>query len=135
MFKHASRAFIFSAALPPAQAAAAKEAFQVILDEPERIETLQNNAAHFTRGLKQIGFDTMLTTTAIVPVLCGEDDLAYSMVQHCQKQDVFVLPVVSPAVPQGLARLRSTVTAGHTTQDIERALDVFEIAGKQAGVI
>jgi glycine C-acetyltransferase len=135
MFKHASRAFIFSAALPPAQAAAAKEAFQVILDEPERIETLQYNASHFTRGLKQIGFDTMLTTTAIVPVLCGEDELAYSMVQHCQKQDVFVLPVVSPAVPQGLARLRSTVTAGHTAQDIERALDVFEIAGKQAGVI
>jgi 7-keto-8-aminopelargonate synthetase-like enzyme len=77
----------------------------------------------------------MNTTTAIVPILCGEDDRAFHMVQRCQYQDVFVLPVVSPAVPQGLARLRSTVTAGHTAQDIERALDVFETAGKQAGII
>lgn len=135
MFKHASRAFIFSAALPPAQAAAAKEAFNVILDEPERVETLQLNTTQFMNGLKQIGFDTMNTATAIVPVLCGEDDRAYLMVQRCQHRDVFVLPVVSPAVPQGLARLRSTVTAGHTGQDIERALDVFEIAGKEASVI
>jgi glycine C-acetyltransferase len=135
MFKHASRAFIFSAALPPAQAAAAQAAFEVILAEPERVENLNRNTRQFMGGLKQIGFDTMNTTTAIVPVLCGPDERAYLMTQKCQRQDVFVLPVVSPAVPQGLARLRSTVTAGHTAQDIERALDVFELAGKQAGVI
>jgi glycine C-acetyltransferase len=135
MFKHASRAFIFSAALPPAQAAAAKAAFEVILDEPERVETLNRNTRHFMGGLKQIGFDTMNTETAIVPVLCGEDERAYLMTQHCQHQDIFVLPVVSPAVPQGLARLRSTVTAGHTAQEIERALDVFEMAGKQTGIV
>ena len=135
MFKHASRAFIFSAALSPAQAAAAKAAFEVILDEPERVAALSRNAAHFTQGLKQIGFDTMNTTTAIVPVLCGEDERAYLMVQRCQRHDVFVLPVVSPAVPRGLARLRSTVTAGHSAQDIERALDIFETAGRQAGII
>lgn len=135
MFKHASRAFIFSAALPPAQVAAAKAAFEVILDEPERVEALNRNTRHFMGGLKQIGFDTMNTETAIVPVLCGEDERAYQMVQHCQHHDVFVLPVVSPAVPQGLARLRSTVTAGHTAQEIERALDVFEIAGKQIGIV
>jgi glycine C-acetyltransferase len=135
MFKHASRAFIFSAALPPAQAAAANAAFEVILDEPERVETLNRNTRHFMGGLKQIGFDTMNTETAIVPVLCGEDERAYLMAQHCQHHDVFVLPVVSPAVPQGLARLRSTVTAGHTAQEIERALDVFEMAGKQIGIV
>ena len=135
MFKHASRAFIFSAALPPAQVAAAKAAFDVILDEPERVETLNRNTRHFMGGLKQIGFDTMRTETAIVPVLCGEDERAYEMVQHCQHHDIFVLPVVSPAVPPGLARLRSTVTAGHTSQEIERALDVFEMAGRQIGII
>jgi glycine C-acetyltransferase len=135
MFKHASRAFIFSAALPPAQAAAARAAFDVICDEPERVAILARNTGHFIRGLKQIGFDTMKTETAIVPILCGEDERAYHMVQKCQKQDVFVLPVVSPAVPEGLARLRSTVTASHTPQDIDRALHVFEIAGKQAGII
>ena len=135
LFKHASRAFIFSAALPPAQAAAAKAAFEVILDEPERVETLRQNATQFMGGLKQLGFDTMKTSTAIVPVMCGEDERAFQMVQQCQHRDIYVLPVVSPAVPQGQARLRATVTAGHSSQEIERALDVFETAGKEIGII
>ncbi|MEI6291003.1 MAG: aminotransferase class I/II-fold pyridoxal phosphate-dependent enzyme, partial [Chloroflexota bacterium] len=107
--RHGSRAYIFSAALPPAQAAAAMEAFKVILDEPWRIEKLNVNTQQFIRGLKGMGFDTMLTTTAIVPVLCGTDERAYSLTQASQRNDVFVLPVVSPAVPEGLARLRATV--------------------------
>ncbi|MCC7359030.1 MAG: aminotransferase class I/II-fold pyridoxal phosphate-dependent enzyme [Anaerolineales bacterium] len=135
MFRHASRAFIFSAALPPAQAAAAKAAFEVMEAEPERVEQLRQNAAQFIGGLKASGFDTMRTETAIVPVLCGADERAFTMVRHCQHEDVFVLPVVSPAVPEGLARLRATVTAAHTPDDIDRALRVFERAGKRAGVI
>ena len=132
---HASRAYIFSAALPPAQAAAANEAFKVILDEPERIERLNQNAKLFINGLKGMGFDTMLTETAIVPVLCGEDDTAFAMTREAQKNDVFVLPVASPAVPQGLARLRATVTAAHEPSEIERAMDVIGKAGKKLGLI
>jgi 7-keto-8-aminopelargonate synthetase-like enzyme len=135
MFRHASRAFIFSAALPPAQAAAAKAAFEVIEDEPERVERLRANANQFIGGLKGRGFDTMLTETAMVPVLCGSDERAYTMVKYCQEEGIFVLPVVSPAVPDGLARLRATVTAAHDPADIEAAIAVFERAGKKAGVI
>ncbi len=135
LFRHASRAFIFSAALPPAQAAAAKAAIEVILEEPERVEVLRRNTSHFMGGLKQMGFDTMKTETAIVPVLCGADEPAFEMVQHCQHDDIFVLPVVSPAVPEGLARLRATVIAGHTPDEIDHALDVFEKAGKKVGII
>jgi glycine C-acetyltransferase len=135
MFRHASRAFIFSAALPPAQAAAAKAAFEVILAEPERVETLRRNAAHFINGLKQLGFDTMRTETAIVPVLCGTDERAFTVTKYCQQADIFVLPVVSPAVPEGLARLRATVLAAHTPADIDTALAVMEQAGRQTGVI
>jgi glycine C-acetyltransferase len=135
LFRHAARAYIFSAALPPAQAAAAKASFEVILEEPERVEALRRNAAYFLRGLKARGFDTMKTETAIVPVLCGPDERAFEMVRGCQREDIFVLPVVSPAVPEGLARLRATVTASHTFEEIDRALGVFEVAGKQAGVI
>jgi 8-amino-7-oxononanoate synthase len=134
-FRHASRAYIFSAALPPAQAAAANEAFKVILDEPERIEKLNLNTQQFIGGLKSMGFDTMLTETAIVPVLCGEDDKAFAMTREAQHNDVFVLPVVSPAVPEGLARLRATVTAGHDPSEIERAMDVIGEAGKKLGII
>ena len=133
--RHASRAYIFSAALPPAQAAAANEAFQVILDEPWRIERLNQNTRQFIGGLKSMGFDTMLTETAIVPVLCGDDDTAFAMTREAQYNDVFVLPVVSPAVPEGLARLRATVTAAHEPSEIERAMDVIGEAGKKLGVI
>jgi len=132
---HASRAYIFSAALPPAQAAAANEAFKVILDEPWRIDRLNQNTKQFVGGLKSMGFDTMLTETAIVPVLCGEDDVAFAMTRECQHNDVFVLPVASPAVPEGLARLRATVTAAHEPSEIERAMDVIGQAGKKLGLI
>ena len=133
--RHASRAYIFSAALPPAQAAAANEAFKVILDEPERLEKLNLNTKQFINGLKSMGFDTMLTETAIVPVLCGDDNTAFAMTREAQHNDVFVLPVVSPAVPEGLARLRATVTAGHEPSEIERAMDVIGEAGKKLGLI
>jgi 8-amino-7-oxononanoate synthase len=133
--RHASRAYIFSAALPPAQAAAANESFKVILDEPERIQKLNLNTKQFIGGLKSMGFDTMLTETAIVPVLCGTDELAFAMTREAQHNDVFVLPVVSPAVPEGLARLRATVTAAHEPSEIERAMDIIGEAGKKLGVI
>ena len=133
--RHASRAYIFSAALPPAQAAAAKEGFQIILDEPERIEKLRGNADQFIKGLKGRVFDTLFTSTAIVPVVCGDDMVAYAMTREVQNHDVFVLPVVSPAVEQRKARLRATVTAAHEHDEIENAMNEIEAAGKKLGVI
>jgi 7-keto-8-aminopelargonate synthetase-like enzyme len=133
--RHTSRAYIFSAALPPAQAAAANVAFKVILDEPWRVEKLNENGRQFISGLKERGFDTLYTETAIVPVICGDDLSAYQMTSAAQKHDIFVLPVVSPAVPPGLSRLRATVTAAHEPEEIEIAMDVIEAAGKEIGVI
>jgi glycine C-acetyltransferase len=133
--RHASRAYIFSAALPPAQAAAALEAFRVIEDEPERIADLQRNSKQFISGLQARGFNTLYTETAIVPVICGSDEAAFMMTGAAHANDVFVLPVISPAVPEGLARLRATVTAAHSPDDIEHAMNVIETAGKQIGII
>jgi len=133
--RNASRAYIFSAALPPAQAAAANEAFKVILDEPWRIEKLNKNTKQYIDGLKGMGFDTMLTETAIVPVLCGSDERAFALTREAQHHDVFVLPVVSPAVPDGLARLRATITAAHETEEIDYAMQVIGKAGKEIGII
>ena len=133
--RHASRAYIFSAALPPAQAAAAKAAFEVILDEPWRVEKLNANSTQFINGLKERGFDTLYTQTAIVPVICGSDEVAFAMTSEAQHQDLFVLPVVSPAVPPGLARLRATVTAAHEHDEIEHAMGVIAEAGKKIGLI
>jgi glycine C-acetyltransferase len=133
--RHASRAYIFSAAIPPAQAAAANEAFKVILDEPWRIEKLRLNAEQFIAGLKKAGFDTMQSTTAIVPVLCQTDERAFALTRQCQHHDLFVLPVVSPAVPEGLSRLRATVLASHEPEEIDYALGVIEKAGREIGII
>lgn len=133
--RHASRAYIFSAALPPAQAAAANEAFKVILDEPWRIEKLRANAERFLTGIKQAGFDTLYSTTAIVPIICGSDERAFEMTRECQQNDLFILPVVSPAVPEGLARLRATVLASHEPDEIDYAIDVIARAGKKIGII
>lgn len=133
--RHASRAYIFSAALPPAQAAAAKAAFEVILDEPWRIKKLNQNAKQFIDGLKGAGFDTLFTETAIVPVICGTDEAAFAMTRNCQNRDIFVLPVVSPAVPPGLARLRATVTAAHEPEDIDRAMQIISESGRELGIL
>jgi glycine C-acetyltransferase len=133
--RHATRAYVFSAALPPAQTAAANEAFKVILDEPWRIEKLNRNTELFIGGLRSAGFDTLLTTTAIVPVLCGPDERAYALTREAQHRDVFVLPVVSPAVPDGQSRLRATITAAHEPHEIEHAMDVITTAGRQLGII
>ncbi|MGH2593937.1 MAG: aminotransferase class I/II-fold pyridoxal phosphate-dependent enzyme [Anaerolineae bacterium] len=133
--KHVSRAYIFSAALPPASAAAAKAAFEVMEREPWRVEKLHYVDRLFLNGLKSLGFDTLRSETAIVPLMMGDDDRAFRMTRLCHREDVFALPVVSPAVPVGLSRLRATVTAAHEPEHVTRALDVFEKAGRAIGVI
>jgi glycine C-acetyltransferase len=135
LLRHASRAYIFSAALPPAQAAAATEAIKVILDEAWRVEKLNENTKLFINGLQARGLDTKETETAIVPVLCGSDEAAFTVTRLAQREGIFVLPVVSPAVPVGLSRLRATVTAAHEAEEIEYAMDVIAAAAVEAGVI
>ncbi len=133
--KHSARAFVFSAALPPPAAAAAKTAFEVIEEEPERIKQLQANVNYFLDGLHERGFDTLNSETPIVPIVCGEDERALMMTKLAQEQGIFVLPVLPPAVPYNTSRLRANVTAAHSFDEIKRALDVFEQAGKVTGVI
>lgn len=129
--RHSVRGYIFSAALPPAQAAAATEAFRVIMDEPWRVEVLRSNTELFLKSLKSAGFDTLYSQTAIVPIICNDDDTAFEMTRACHERGLFVLPVVSPAVPKNLARLRTTVTAAHTKEDIEIAIERIIDAAKE----
>jgi glycine C-acetyltransferase len=134
--RHTARGFVFSAAVAPAVAAAIIEAFHVLEDEVvERNQILTGNVRHFIDGLQAAGFDTGLTETPIVPIMVGSEERALAMTQYCQKHGVFVLPVLPPAVPEGSARLRANVTAAHTTEDIDFALNVFTAAGRAVGVI
>ncbi|HOT44976.1 MAG TPA: aminotransferase class I/II-fold pyridoxal phosphate-dependent enzyme [Spirochaetota bacterium] len=135
--RHFCRGYIYSAALTPPQAAAAREAFRVIIDEPWRAEKLQKNADQFIAGLKQRGFNVLNTATAIAPIICGSNDDSLMLAKEAHAGGVFVLPVVSNAgaVRSGLSGLRATVTAAHEEDEIERATDVLHHAGKKTGIL
>jgi 7-keto-8-aminopelargonate synthetase-like enzyme len=133
--RHSIRAFVFSAALPPAAAAAAKASLEVIEEEPERVKNLQRNVHHFIKGLQERGFNTLNSSTPIVPIITGDDERAWMMARLSQDRNIFVLPVVSPAVPSGASRLRANVTSGHNWEDIDRAMEVFEQVGQEVGVL
>ena len=133
--RHNARAFIFSAALPPSCTAAAKVAFEIMMEEPERVKDLQQKVAYFIKGLNERGLNTHNSETPIVPIITGDDERAWLMTKYSQENGVFVLPVVSPVVPANLSRLRANVTAGHTYEEIDYAIDIFEAAAKKVGLL
>jgi glycine C-acetyltransferase len=133
--RHYSRPFIFSAALPPAQTAAALEAFNVIDDEPERVAQLRWVTETYTSGLKAQGWDTMLADTCVVPVLVGDELKTMDLTRMLFDRGIFVCPIVHPAVPRGTERLRTCLMATHTAEDIDQALGAFAEAGAELGLI
>lgn len=133
--KHEARAFIFSAAVPPASAAAAKAAFDVIEEEPWRVQKIQNNYLRFADKLKAAGYNLLFTETAIVPVVCGSTESAAKLARHCRDNGIFVQAIVAPVVPEGLARLRACISAAHTIEDIDYCADVIIDGGKKLGII
>jgi len=134
MYRHHSRPYIFSAAITPAQAAAATAALQVIEEEPHRVAKVQHNAARLVSGLKAMGLNTLRSETPIVPMICGSQERAYAAARHCHRRGLFVLPVTHPAVPEGLSRLRLTTSALHGDEDIDEALGILESAARAVGL-
>lgn len=133
--KHEARGFIFSAAVPPASAAAAQAAFDVIEEEPWRTAKLQQNYHHFAGRLREAGFNLLYSQTAIVPVICGTTEMGVKLAKYCQDKGIFVQAVIAPVVPEGLARLRACVSAAHTTEDINYCADVMIEGGRLLGII
>lgn len=133
--RHYSRPFIFSAALPPAQTAAALEAFNVIEDEPWRVKKLHEVTERYTAGLKAQGWDTMLATTCVVPVLVGDETKTMDLTRMLFDAGVFVCPIVHPAVPNGTERLRTCLMSTHTEDDLSQVLEAFAAAGRVLGLI
>jgi glycine C-acetyltransferase len=133
--RHMSRPFIFSAALPPAQTAAALAAFDVIEAEPWRVQRLQAVQTAYANGLKSQGWDTMDSTTCVVPVLVGDEAKTMDLTRMLFDRGVFVCPIVHPAVPKGSDRLRTCLMATHTDEDLELVLSAFLESGKELGLI
>lgn len=120
------RGFIYSGALPAPSAAAALEALHVIQDEPERLVRLRENIRHFAGALRAIGLSYTDNTTAIFPVICGDDWAAFRLAQYCQQRGFYVQGIPHPVVPKGSARLRIAVTAGHCKEQLDQLAAVLD---------
>ena len=133
--QHFARSLIFSASLPPAQAAAALASLDIIEGEPERRDALWSNTHFLKEGLKELGYDTGMSETPIIPVLVGDDLLCFKMWRALQTEGIFVNPIISPAVPPGQALIRVSIMATHVPEQLQQALDIFEKTGKKLGII
>lgn len=133
--KHHARALIFSASLPPSNVASVIAALDIIEKEPERMTRLLSIADTMRARFKAMGFDTGTSETPIIPLLIGDNLKAFTMWRMLFDRGIFTTPVVSPAVPENRALIRTSYMATHTDEHLERVLDVFEEVGKELGVI
>jgi glycine C-acetyltransferase len=130
-----ARPFMFSTSHPPAVAAASIAALDVLLEEPQLIDLLWDNTRFFKAGLRQLGFDTGISESPVTPVIVGETATASRMSARLFEQGVFALGIGFPIVPRGKARLRTIVTAAHTRDDLQFAVDAFGKVGRELGII
>ncbi len=133
--KHHARSLIFSASIPPSNAAAALAALEVMREEPERIERVNQIAETMRREYQNLGFDTGDSVTPVIPIIIGDDELTFMTWRMLFENGVFVNPVISPAVSPGRQLLRTSYMATHTDEQLERVLGIFEKVGKELGLV
>jgi glycine C-acetyltransferase len=132
---HRARPFLFSTSHPPAVAAACLAAFDVLEQEPERMENLWKNTKYFKQGLTSAGFNTGISETPITPVIVGEAKVAHELSRELFAEGVLATGIGFPTVPKGKARVRTIVTATHTKAELDQALEAFRKVGKKMGIL
>ncbi|NTW43073.1 MAG: aminotransferase class I/II-fold pyridoxal phosphate-dependent enzyme [Anaerolineaceae bacterium] len=133
--KHHARSLIFSASIPPANAAAALAALQVMREEPERIARVIEIGAKMRKGFVELGFEIGHSQTPVIPIIIGDDEKTFLFWKMLFDAGVFVNPIISPAVASGHQLLRTSYMATHTDQQLETVLEIFEKVGKRIGII
>jgi len=129
------RPFLFSSATPPADVAACIAAVDLLEDSTELVDRLWDNARYFKAALKEMGLNTGNSVTPITPVMLGEAPLAQRFSRELFAENVFAMALGFPTVPQGKARIRVMISAAHSKEDLDRALQEFKSVGKELGVI
>ncbi|MEQ1878591.1 MAG: aminotransferase class I/II-fold pyridoxal phosphate-dependent enzyme, partial [Bdellovibrionia bacterium] len=133
--KLSARSAFFSVSLPPSNVAAASKALDIFLSQPNLLIKLRNNIQHFARGLREIGFPVPEDhKSAIVPVIIGDEAKMAKMYQVIFENGIYTIPVTFPAVARNNCRFRFTVTAAHTTSELDYALLVIRQAATEAGI-
>ncbi len=133
--KHHARSFIFSASMPPSAVATVSKALEILIEEPERLEQLWKNTHKMKKGFSEMGFDTGVSETPIIPIVIGDDMKTFLFWKLLFENGIFTNPVVSPAVEPGNALLRTSYMATHTDSELDQVLAIFNQLGKQFGLI
>ena len=132
---HRARPFLFSTSHPPAVAAACIAALDVLEQEPQIIERLWENTRFFKSGLQTLGFNTGLSESPITPVIVGDGALAMKLSDRLFQEGVFAQGIAFPTVARDKARVRTIVTATHTRDELQFALDVFAKVGRELSIL
>jgi len=137
---HRARPFLFSTSHPPSVAATCIAAFDVLEQEPERMEKLWDNTRFWKKELGLLGFDiggktTPASETPITPIIIGDGKLTMDFSRELFQEGVLGTGIAYPTVPEGKARIRTIMTATHTKEELERALEVLEMVGRRMGIL
>jgi glycine C-acetyltransferase len=137
---HRARPFLFSTSHPPSVAAACIAAFDVLEQEPERMEKLWENTRFWKKELGLLGFDiggktTPASETPITPIIIGDGARTMEFSRQLFQEGVLGTGIVFPTVPEGKARVRTIVTATHTRDELQQALEVLKVVGRRMGVL
>jgi glycine C-acetyltransferase len=137
---HRARPFLFSTSHPPSVAATCIAAFDVLENEPERIEKLWENTRFWKKELASLGFDiggktTPASETPITPIIIGDGKLTMEFSRELFKEGVLGTGITFPTVPEGKARIRTIMSATHTREELERALEVLGTVGKRMRIL
>ncbi len=133
--KHNARTLIFSASIPPSNSAAALAALEVMRTEPERIERVNQIADTMREEYQKLGFNTGDSSTPVIPIIIGDDELTFLTWKLLFESGVFVNPVISPAVSPGHQLLRTSYMATHTDEQLEQVIGIFKQVGEKLGLI
>jgi 8-amino-7-oxononanoate synthase len=133
--KHYARALIFSASIPPGNVAAVRAALDIVKSEPHLRKRLWVITHKMKKGFNDLGFNTGMSETPIIPVYVGDNIKCFRMCMRLHQEGIFVNPVISPAVPPGQALIRTSFMANHTDKELDIVLKAFKKVGKELGVI
>jgi 8-amino-7-oxononanoate synthase len=133
--QHHARSLIFSASMPAPNVAAVLAALEIMKSEPERIDNLWRVTDRMRSGLREMGFNTGVSVTPIIPIIIGGMERTFTAWKMCFERGVYTNAVVSPAVPPEMCLLRTSYMATHTDEQIDRALDVIGDVGRELGLI
>lgn len=132
---NSARSFIFTTSHPPAVPAAVMEALKMVQDEPEHHRKLWENSNYFKEGLRDLGFNIGRSQTPITPVIVGESSRAVELSKRLFRSGIFVKPIVYPLVSKDTSRVRNIVTAQHTKEDLDFAIETYKKIGNEMKLI